>query len=66
VLFGFGYDLVMRTTLTGRRPRCRVCTHPECRDVESLLARGTSIPSIEPLMGAAFFALLFTATGPCT
>ncbi len=44
----------MQTTLAGRGPKCRVCTHPERIQIESLLARGAGISAIEPLMRDAF------------
>jgi hypothetical protein len=44
----------MQTTLTGKGPKCRVCTHPERTQIESLLARGARISAIEPLMRDAF------------
>jgi hypothetical protein len=44
----------MQTTLTGKGPKCRVCTHPERNQIESLLARGAGISGIEPLMRGAF------------
>ena len=44
----------MQTTLAGRGPKCRVCTHPERTQIESLLARGAGISAIEPLMRGAF------------
>jgi hypothetical protein len=44
----------MQTTLTGKGPKCRVCTHPERNQIESLLARGAGISSLSPLMATAF------------
>src|SRR5260370_23591692 len=44
----------MHTTLAGKGPKCRVCTHPMRRQIESLLGRGAGIASLKPYMGAAF------------
>jgi hypothetical protein len=44
----------MQTTLTGKGTKCRVCTHPERMQIESLLARGATITVIEPIMDATF------------
>jgi|SRR5580692_3296608 hypothetical protein len=44
----------MHTTLAGKGPKCRVCTHPERKQMESLLARGAGIAALLPLMGTAF------------
>jgi hypothetical protein len=44
----------MQTTLAGKGPKCRVCTHPVRRDIESLLARGAGIALLEPLIGNSF------------
>ena len=44
----------MQTTLAGKGPKCRVCTHPERNQIESLLARGAGIAALTPLMGTAF------------
>jgi hypothetical protein len=44
----------MQTTLTGKGPKCRVCTHSNRRDIESLLARGAGIAAIKPIMGGTF------------
>lgn len=44
----------MQTTLTGRGPKCRVCTHPKRGDIESMLARGAGISAIKPIMKDAF------------
>jgi hypothetical protein len=44
----------MQTTLAGRGPKCRVCTHPKRGDIESLLARGAGIAAIRPIMEGSF------------
>ncbi len=44
----------MQVTLAGKGSKCRVCTHPERTQIESLLARGAGISVIEPLMRGAF------------
>lgn len=44
----------MQTTLMGKGPKCRVCTHPERTQIESLLARGAGMSAIEPLMRGSF------------
>jgi hypothetical protein len=51
------YHIPMQTTLAGRGPKCRVCTHPERTQIESLLARGAGISAIEPLNFAQFSCL---------
>ena len=44
----------MQTTLCGKGSKCRVCTHPERAQIESLLARGAGIAALKPTMGDAF------------
>lgn len=44
----------MQTTLAGKGPKCRVCTHPKRGDIESMLARGAGIAAIKPIMEDAF------------
>jgi hypothetical protein len=44
----------MHTTLAGRGPKCRVCTHPRRLEIESLLARGAGIAAIKPIMEGTF------------
>jgi hypothetical protein len=44
----------MQVALSGKGPKCRVCTHPDRMEIESLLARGATIASIAPTMGKAF------------
>jgi hypothetical protein len=44
----------MQTTLSGKGSKCRVCTHPERNQIESLLGRGAGISAVEPLMREAF------------
>src|ERR1700730_12637398 len=44
----------MQMTLSGKRSKCQVCTHPERAQIESLLARGAAIAAIEPIMSGAF------------
>ena len=44
----------MQTTLAGKGTKCRVCTHPERHQIESLLARGAGIAMVAPIMGATF------------
>jgi hypothetical protein len=41
-------------TLSGKGPKCRVCTHPDRVQIESLLARGAGIAAVKPTMGDAF------------
>jgi hypothetical protein len=40
--------------LSGKGSKCRVCTHSERVQIESLLARGATIAAIEPFMQNAF------------
>jgi hypothetical protein len=44
----------MQMTLGGKGTKCRVCTHPERTQIESLLGRGAGISAVEPLMRGAF------------
>jgi hypothetical protein len=44
----------MQMTLSGKGSKCRVCTHPERVQIESLLARGAGIAQVKPTMGDAF------------
>lgn len=46
--------MIMQTTILGKGPKCRVCTHPERKQIESMLARGAGISAIKPIMGDAF------------
>lgn len=41
-------------TLSGKGSKCRVCTHPDRMQNESMLARGTGIAVIRPMMQDAF------------
>jgi hypothetical protein len=43
----------MKTTLLGKGPKCRVCTHPDRAQIESMLARG-GIAAIRPIMQDGF------------
>jgi hypothetical protein len=44
----------MQMTLSGKGSKCRVCTHPDRTQIESMLARGAGIAAIQPMMGDAF------------
>jgi hypothetical protein len=44
----------MQTTLSGKGSKCRVCTHPDRAQIESMLARGSGTAAIRPMMGDAF------------
>jgi hypothetical protein len=44
----------MHMTLSGKGSKCRVCTHPDRMQIESMLARGSGIAAIRPIMGDAF------------
>jgi len=44
----------MQMTLSGKGSKCRVCTHPERRQIESLLARGAGIAALKPIMSGDF------------
>ena|SRR5712692_5533644 len=44
----------MQMTLSGKGSKCRVCTHPDRGQIESLLARGAGIAVVKPTMGNAF------------
>src|ERR1700730_645769 len=44
----------MQTTLSGKGTKCCVCTHPDRAQIESLLARGSAIAAIGPIIGATF------------
>jgi hypothetical protein len=44
----------MQMTLSGKGSKCRVCTHPDRMQIESMLARGAGIAAIRPMMGDAF------------
>ena len=44
----------MQTTLLGKGSKCRVCTHPDRMQIESMLARGAGIAAIRPMMQDAF------------
>ena len=44
----------MQTTLLGKGSKCRVCTHPDRLQIESMLARGAGIAAIRPMMQDAF------------
>ncbi len=41
-------------TLAGKGSKCRVCTQPDRAQIESMLARGSGIAAIRPMMGDAF------------
>jgi hypothetical protein len=44
----------MQMTLLGKGSKCRVCTHPDRAQIESMLARDAGIAAIEPLMKDTF------------
>jgi hypothetical protein len=44
----------MQMTLAGKGPKCRVCTHPDRTQIEAMLARGSGVSAIQPMMGHVF------------
>jgi hypothetical protein len=44
----------MQITLTGKGSKCRVGTHPDRVQIESMLARGSGIAAMRPIMQDAF------------